>query len=327
MSLNRIKKLKRDLAITAASLLTSLVALGTSTYAWYVTSNSVTATTTTISATTNGFILQISTLEKGIQHGGAQESLQAFSEGSVLSPASTDDLINWYICSGWDEQGRINSYRTPVFNTMDGAKPGNYRIDGKDYYAFIRSDYILYTINATGTANIYLDASDGVPITVTASDGTGVATITDSIRVAITTQALGADGQPEGEETLRVVYSPRNEVGVGNDLLGIAGWTCIKNISGSGQLQAVSYPYIYDNHYTDQRSEGKNWAAVLSADGENYSVPAGSEAIAENVGYDGIVVHVYIWMEGTDADCVNGKSIEDDPNTYSVTVKFAGVAP
>ena len=65
----------------------------------------------------------------------------------------------------------------------------------------------------------------------------------------------------------------------------------------------------------------------MSADGENYSVPAGSEAIAENVGYDGIVVHVYIWMEGTDADCVNGKSIEDDPNTYSVTVKFAGVAP
>ena len=43
-------------------------------------------------------------------------------------------------------------------------------------------------------------------------------------------------------------------------------------------------------------------------------------------GYDGIAVHVYIWMEGTDADCVNGKSVEDDSSTYDVTVKFSGVA-
>ena len=35
-----------------------------------------------------------------------------------------------------------------------------------------------------------------------------------------------------------------------------------------------------------------------------------------NVGYDGIAVHVYIWMEGTDADS----------STYDVTVKLAGVA-
>ena len=37
-------------------------------------------------------------------------------------------------------------------------------------------------------------------------------------------------------------------------------------------------------------------------------------------------VLIHIWMEGTDADCVNGKSVEDDPSTYDVTVKLAGVA-
>ena len=31
-------------------------------------------------------------------------------------------------------------------------------------------------------------------------------------------------------------------------------------------------------------------------------------------------------MEGTDADCVNGKAIENDTTTYDVTVKLAGVA-
>ena len=31
------------------------------------------------------------------------------------------------------------------------------------------------------------------------------------------------------------------------------------------------------------------------------------------------------WKE-QDADCVNGKSVEDDSSTYDVTVKLAGVA-
>lgn len=50
-----------------------------------------------------------------------------------------------------------------------------------------------------------------------------------------------------------------------------------------------------------------------------------SEAIATNVGYNGIMLRVYIWMEGTDADCVNNTAAEDEA-TYSVTVKLAGVA-
>lgn len=48
--------------------------------------------------------------------------------------------------------------------------------------------------------------------------------------------------------------------------------------------------------------------------------------IAEKVDYNGTIIHVYIWMEGTDADCVNGKAIENDITTYDVTVKLAGVA-
>ena len=47
--------------------------------------------------------------------------------------------------------------------------------------------------------------------------------------------------------------------------------------------------------------------------------------MASNVGYDGTKLRVYIWMEGTDADCVNNAAA-DDPAQYSVTVKLAGVA-
>ena len=45
-----------------------------------------------LSATTNGFILQIDELSKGAQHGGEQKSLEAQTTGATLSPSSTDDL-------------------------------------------------------------------------------------------------------------------------------------------------------------------------------------------------------------------------------------------
>ncbi len=74
------------------------------------------------------------------------------------------------------------------------------------------------------------------------------------------------------------------------------------------------------------KGTGKEFFYCLLGFPEYYTVPDDSIPIKEKVGYDGVAVHVYIWMEGTDADCVNGKSVEDDPSTYDVTVKLAGVA-
>lgn len=226
-------------------------------------------------------------------------------------------------------RGFVTDYSVPTFETGEGAIPGNYKVAGKDYYAFIKSDYIVYTITSTGTADVYLEDDDAEPpIVVTAKNGSGSATVTDSLRVAITTQDIDSSGNPVGAETLKVVYATKDETGKGNDKSGINGWTGIKKNGGSGVLAESTYTHIYgDPHtvgapYNDQN--GKNW--VAKRDGENYSVETGTMPIATNVGYDGIIVHVYIWMEGTDADCVNGKSIEDDPSTYDVTVKLAGVA-
>lgn len=326
--MEEIRKLKKQLVFGIISFVITAIALTTTTYAWFVANNKVSASTSTISATTNGFILQIAKLSDGVQHGGQQESLEAYTTGAVLSPSSTDNIKDWYICQGWNEKGLITSYRQPTFlEENDSIRPGTYKESGKDYHAYIRSDYIVYTITDTGKADVYLaDDGEGAPITVTANMGNGSTTVTDSMRVAITTQELDKDGKtPIGEEQLRVVYAKNNETGKGNDSMAIDGWTSIQNKSGTPALDKVTYPYIYDGNYEDQLvSSNKNWVATKS--GDNFTVPENSEPIAKGVGYDGIAVHVYIWMEGTDADCVNGKSIEDDPTTYDVTVKFAGVA-
>lgn len=316
-----LKKLKKELIGAAVSLMVSAVALSSATYAWYVTNNTVQATTTTISATTNGFILQIANADQGAQHGGNQMSLAASTVGGRITPSSTNDLKTWYICQGWDSTGKVTSYTKPSFSTGEGTKPGQYEAGGKTHYAYIKSEYILYTITESGLADVYLDGTGGEAITVSIDNGKTATstTIPDSMRIALTTQPLDTDGKtPTGDETLRVVYAPKAVTGSGNDSQAINGkWTYI-NVDKPAE---VTYPHIHETTYADQN--GKNWAATKS--GEDYTVADNSEAIATDVGYNGIMLRVYIWMEGTDADCVNNAAAEDEA-TYSITLKLAGVA-
>lgn len=316
-----LKKLKRELIGATVSVMILAVALSSATYAWYVANNTVQATTTTISATTNGFILQIAKAEDGAQHGGEQTSLAASNVGGKITPSSTNDLKDWYICQGWGSDGRVTTYTKPPFATGTGSKPGQYKAGGETHYAYIRSEYIVYTITESGIADVYLDGTDGQAITVSIDNGkmASSTTVPDSMRIAITTQKIDTDGKtPIGVEDLRVVYAPKAVTGSGNDTQAIDGkWTYI-NVDKPAE---VTYPHIHETTYTDQN--GKNWAATKS--GEDYTVVENSEAIATDVGYNGIMLRVYIWMEGTDADCVNNAAAEDEA-TYSVTLKLAGVA-
>ena len=50
---------------------------------------------------------------------------------------------------------------------------------------------------------------------------------------------------------------------------------------------------------------------------------ANGAAIASDVGYNGVAMRVYIWLEGTDAGCVNTNGEADDMSTYSVVLTFS----
>ena len=255
--------------------------------------------------------------------------MKASTEGGRISPSSTDNLVDWYVCVGWNGEGKVTSYRTPAFTTKaedPNVKPGQYG-DVKDpHYAYLKSEYILYTITETGLADVYLDASEGSPITLSTNGTPTTDTIPKSMRVGITIQNIkkNADGtySDEGEEELKVVYAPYEETGKGNDAEAVNGWTCI-GTGTDGKLKpvAVTYPCIYATTYTDQNN--RNWVATKT--GENYEVSSDTQKIASSVGYDGVKMRVYIWMEGTDADCVNNAAAED-PATYNVNVKLAGIS-
>ena len=177
-----VKKMKMQLIATAASVLISGIALTSATYAWYVANNTVEAVTTNVSATTNGFILQIATAKQGPQHGGEQTSLAASTEGGKISPSSTNDLKTWYVNQGINGEGKVASYMQPTFITGENSKPGEYLAGGETHYAYIKSEYVLYTITETGLADVYLDASEGNPVTLTTNGTPTTDTIPKSKR-------------------------------------------------------------------------------------------------------------------------------------------------
>lgn len=90
--MEQIRRLKRELVYAIISVFFTVIALSSATYAWYAVNNKVKGTTTTISAATNGFILQIATAKEGAQHGGEQKKLAAATEGHKISPSSTNDM-------------------------------------------------------------------------------------------------------------------------------------------------------------------------------------------------------------------------------------------
>ena len=318
------KKLKKQLFVTIISLLMSFVALASSTYAWYVTNNRVSAGSTTISAKTDNFVLQVATLEEGAQHGDNQ-SLVASLVGHRISPSSTNDLTTWFASLNWGQDGLVHSYMQ-----VDVDDSGEYSSDvtgtytvSPSRYAFIKSEYVIYTVSRTGYCDVYLASDGDTPaIQVTASESVLSDVIPKSMRVGITIQDLEGTS-PVGEETLVLVYAPYDETGKGNDGTGINGWTYVVDETNVAE---VTYPHVYGTNYiwTDSGNVQHNFAATKN--GSIFEKPANNASvIASDVDYEGKIMRVYIWLEGTDEQCVNN-SKEEDPSTYSVTVSLAGVS-
>lgn len=305
-----IKKLKKELIVAVLSVTVAAVALGTSTYAWYATNNKVDGNTSTVSAMANGMVLQIVAGDTPI-HGGNTWTIAA-GKGHEISPASTDNIVDWYVPATW--QGTdVNTYSKPKLDAT-----GKYSVQKQDYYAYTVSEYTLYTINSTGLADVYLDNSTtSGPVTITPSKGASQEwydKIKGSVRVGIVIN-----------NELKVVYAPvaPSTKETGNDVNSTVGWSCVD--ASMDKTISPTYKHIEGNSLTDQNSG--NWGATK--DGDYYIKPTGNaQKIAEHVDYNGVSLKIYIWMEGTDSDCVNMNGLDkgtENP-TFDVTVSFVGVA-
>lgn len=245
---------------------------------------------------------------------GSDTSTVASATGHEISPSSTNDAKNWCVPQGW--QGVNVSTYQKVETSISGEDPGKYTIQGNDYYAFTAANYTLYTVANTGVADVYLDASNSSPITITQHGGTQkwFNKIKGSLRVGIVIN---------GE--LRVVYAPAapSTTDVGNDVITVAGWSCV-NSESLNEVVAPTYLHLSGTDSLDQN--GNNWGATKA--GEGYIRPSGNaQKVASNVDYNGTNMKVVVWMEGTDSDCQNmsGLDVGEGSPTFDVTVSLVGI--
>ena len=161
--------MKKQLAIAALSVVMAAVALGSATYAWFVSNTKVDGTTSTVSAQANGMVLQIASGPNAI-HDGSDHQTTAASTGHEISPSSTDDAHSWFVPKSWNGTD-VSGYQKA---TISKQLEGSYTLKGdtETYYAYTMAEYTLYTINQTGEADVYLDnSSSNGPVVVTASEG------------------------------------------------------------------------------------------------------------------------------------------------------------
>ena len=304
-----IADMKKSLLVAALSVVIAAVALASATYAWFVTNSTVKATTSSVSALANGMVLQI--VAGNIPDRGSDASTVASGVGHEISPSSTNDVVNWYVPKTW-QGSNVSTYFRP---TLD--KVGKYTEQGKDYYAYTASEYTLYTVNNTGVADVYLDnSSSNGPVSITASSGASQEwfdKIKGSLRVGVVIS-----------DELKVVYAPvePSKTEGGNDADKTIGWSCVD--ASLDKTASPTYAHVSGNSLIDQKQG--NWGATK--EGDNYVKPSGNaQKIASSVDYNGVSMKIYIWMEGTDSDCINMTGLESGTEnpTFDVTVSLAGI--
>lgn len=306
-----ICEMRKQLRIAAISVVMAAVALGSATYAWFVTNSTVKATTGSISAQTNGMVLQIVSGDTPNHEDNREALTTASAVGNQISPSSTDDAKSWFVPATWSNT-KVSSYKEA--NTDE---KGLYSQSNNSYYAFAVGNYTVYTVKETGRADVYLNPDR--PLVVTPSAGASenwFNKIKGSLRVGV---VVGDD--------LKFVYAPTqpSSTKTGNDVNATMGWSCVA--SAGDTTQEASYMHLYADNLVDQQNG--NWAAAKN--GSLYDRPAGQngKAIATNVGYSGTRIKVIIWMEGTDSDCVNVSDLDDAQKanpTFNVTLNLVGVA-
>ena len=309
-------KLRRQLLGAVLSVTVSFLALSASTYAWFVSQDTVRGTTSSISASADGAVLQINA-GKVADH-DEDAATVAVTDGHGITPASTEDLANWYIPASWTANlAGVSSYQRVSLSSVGGEKDGTYVLGGKTYYAYALGTYTIFAVKNTGHADVYFDGSvEGGPIQVTRTGQTGNVTdqVAASMRVGIT-----IDDRTNGEQ-LVAVYAPAEPSGAGNDVNYEGsnpsnGWRCVKG-GGAESNTTKDAPY--------RRISGNGSWALSKVDGI-YADPTEAQIkVAENVDYNGVIMRVYIWMEGTDADCL-GSIVTGDESLYNVTVHLVGL--
>ena len=302
-----VKALKRQLMAAIAMVLVAAVALGSSTYAWFVNNARVTATDVSVTAST-AYSLLISHDTGDSKNWGTTSSLSATTN---LIPASTTGT----------KTGEVLRFAT------DTTWTGNYVTGYKEVFS---SDEVTTTNTAGSTITskyfytdtVYLKSAQAAKIYLD-STGTGIGTSTDGNNTALKqfSDSSLTDAQKALLNTMRVAFVVKNETqnqvvgtyvyqfvadGEGNahysttlNESGVNGVTGGVEVTGTGE-SIVFTPTSYRNFMTNDVPVITTKMAQGSRAG--FATVGDGQALASVDANDVVKVDIYVWMEGCDYD-------------------------
>lgn len=310
------KALQKQLVAAVAMLLVAAIALGSSTYAWFVNNTKVTAQYTNISSATSTSSLYIKNKSTAGIPTSDLTSVTTAAGSNTLYPVSLDNstpsgnMASWYIANEWADTSAKNYTLLGADNSFTPTTgDGTFSIGSKTYAAYNVTDYVIYSKN--GTQKVYLDPEN--PITVV--DSTNKSGLIAAVRIAVVA----------GDNV--VYYLPVQESGTGNSQGSASG-----KVYWVASTATIAEQTIGTSVWDPTVIKSSKWCAIKQTDGTYLDTGKTSLGNATNLVQDedselvtgGLDVKIYVWLEGTDAQCMIGDA--DNRTGLSITANFVGVA-
>lgn len=328
------KAIRKQLLAAVAMVLVAAVALGSSTYAWFVNNNKVSATTNSVSAAAATASLYIEPGNNSTVPTNNKTSAETTC-ANTLVPVSNNyangSLGHWFIVNKWadakatgyhdlTDSGANGPYKfqeSKSGNTLTGATMTVSTDSNVLVGAYNVGEYTLYT--ATGNQDVYLDPTTPIVVTEGKNAANQEGSLTNAIRIAI----VATTGTGDSAVTKTLYYLPVAETTAGNDNNAVAG--TVYGVNSATSIAPISAGSTSDEkgYFTPDTLDA--WKATAVANG-TYTAGTFKLGTAGYTDATMLNVKVYIWLEGTDGQCLIGQNV-DGVNGLKVAVNFVGVEP
>lgn len=188
------KALKKQMGAAIAMVLVAAVALGSATFAWFVTNNKVDATTTNIAAQSNAAYMTIANGETGAHASDKTSAVTKITDSIELYPATFGEQ------DGATKGTFMTGYGSGLENaTLDGALKPVGNPDEADTKQFAKKEQFNISSKGQNLSDLKVESVEGV---TDAADGQLLKTsfrvlVTNADRTAWVVYGLGNDGHYE----------------------------------------------------------------------------------------------------------------------------------
>lgn len=286
-----IKKLRNQLFAAIAMVLVASIALGSSTYAWFVNNSKVTAESVTVSATVANTLM--------ISETGQNDwntILVRTDNKTTFVPVSTSGKTSTY-----NKVMKFAKDTDWAADSTDGNKA--YVTGWEDAEANVDYYQTSFDIKASKACKVYLD-NETVFNAATAAVGTTTNSMNKTLRLGLLVEQNGAIVKTYIYEVDATAIS-----GAGNhynttidsttsDVNGID-----KAVKVTEGISSNPNTFATEAISVDGAGVGALKLATPGTDGEFATNGGAAEELA-TLAADGVItIHAYIWMEGCDYDC------------------------